>query len=207
MRLTTGVTNADPERTTPHRRRRRRPDPDPPGGRAHGLPRHARPQPRDLLRAPRVLLRVPRARRLPRRERPLPGAAGLRRPEGHLLQALGMLHRLPAGGPGGPRSVTDRDPAHLHPSVRALQLAHQTAITRRLGIDTTCIETWRAGEGQDEAFEAGLTELRAGGSHHNVCLPDGTPASCAYHLAVDPDGPLLVGFGASALHPRGARPA
>lgn len=99
--------------------------------------------------------------------------------------------------------VTDRDPNHLHPAARALMERHQAAILRRLGAPTTCIETHREDGRQEDAFAAGLTEKRAGGSHHNVKFLDGRPASCAWHLVIDPAGALIIGFGSSVLHPRG----
>lgn len=96
---------------------------------------------------------------------------------------------------------TDRDRAHLHPHVLSLLERHESEIRRRLGLPTTVLETWRDGWRQDEAKRLGLSEKGAGASHHNVVLPDGTPASCAYHLGIDPAGPLLIGFGSSLIHP------
>ena len=101
--------------------------------------------------------------------------------------------------------MIDRDPLHLHPSARVLMFRHQEEAKRRLGVRTTCIETWRDPARQDLAFAAGLTDKRAGGSHHNITGPAGEPASCGYHLAIDPDGPLIIGFGSHLIHPAGCR--
>lgn len=103
--------------------------------------------------------------------------------------------------------LIDRDPNHLHPSALAEMERLHAEVWRRLGIRLTCIETWRDAAGQNAAFAAQLTEKRAGGSHHNITMPNGDPASCAWHSAIDPDGPLLVGFGSSSLHPPGTRAA
>jgi hypothetical protein len=101
----------------------------------------------------------------------------------------------------------DRDPNHLHPSARAMMERLHAKVERRLGIRLTCIETFRPGDVQEEAYTAGLTEKHAGGSHHNITLPNGDPASCAWHSAIDPHGPLIVGFGTSLLHPPATRTA
>lgn len=94
-----------------------------------------------------------------------------------------------------------RNPEHLHSVVRELLAEHQAMISRRLGLTTTCIETWRDAASQNTHKAAGLSEKAAGSSWHNITLPDGTPASFAYHLSIDPAGPLMIGFGTSNLHP------
>lgn len=98
-----------------------------------------------------------------------------------------------------------RDPALLHPNVRELMLRHQAEVLRRLGLITVCIETFREAGDQEAAFAAKLTEKRAGASHHNLTLPDGRPAACAYHLGIKLADGSILGLGTSPLRPRGTR--
>jgi hypothetical protein len=104
---------------------------------------------------------------------------------------------------------------HLHPWMRPILDRHRQ-LARSIGLYTKIIETHRDNSGQLAAWmkgrnEAGkvinpklvVTNARPGFSYHNVTLSDGTPASLAYHLALQLPGGGLYGFGDSKIGPAG----
>lgn len=107
--------------------------------------------------------------------------------------------------------MADRDPNHLHPSVRAVMAEHLRRGGRYLRVG--CVETyrdefaqaveWRKGRDENgNVVDPGavVTNARPGASYHGLLLPDGTPCSLAYHVAIYRDDGSIPGYG-SVLTP------
>lgn len=96
-----------------------------------------------------------------------------------------------------------RNREDLHPIIRPYLERLEAAARDRFGIALDLIETWRDAAGQNAAKAAGASNKAAGKSWHNLTLPDGTPASLAFH--VDPfPGPPVLGHGPKLLEWPGA---
>lgn len=91
----------------------------------------------------------------------------------------------------------------LHPIIRPKLSLLRQRVQDRLGLTLDLIETWRDGAAQEAAKAAGASNKGAGQSWHNLTLPDGTPASLAFH--VDPfPGPPVLGYGPKLIEWPGA---
>lgn len=90
------------------------------------------------------------------------------------------------------RSVTDLHPTLLPLCQKWLDTCHQQSIQSFVDF------TWRSAAEQDALYAQGrttpgriVTNAKGGQSAHNVTLPDGTPASCAFDFAIsNADGSL-----------------
>ena len=85
--------------------------------------------------------------------------------------------------------MASRDPKHLHPDLEPLFHRH-LEIARSLGIDLLLTDGYRSHEEQEILYQSGRTMpgsirtyKRGGESAHNMRLPSGAPAACAYDVA------------------------
>jgi len=93
----------------------------------------------------------------------------------------------------------------LHPDARFPLCLLVERVWKELGLMLDVFDIYRGAAAQAVAFNTGASKKPAGKSFHNLCLPNGTPASLAAHLRVILPAGEFLGFGDSRLEPVGAR--